>query len=207
MKLLVDGKPLKVNVHYRNGFNPEEVQKHVTACRMLEEAVNSEEFYVELMKRKFSSTMVSNMEIYDKIMSGAETLEPDVDFEIDVYAEMYHSVGKVVGYTKPNTLKTWVNRKFFNHYSYAEVAGNIFHEWLHKVGYGHSSAKDHTSVPYALGYIMEALIVRLMNGEKFTPINSDYSFPRVEVQPEKILVCYRSWKTLFRKVCYYKVSA
>jgi hypothetical protein len=49
-------------------------------------------------------------------------------------------------------------------YTPAEVAGNVFHEWTHKLGFGHDSrysVSRNSSVPYALGYIMEEL------GKKF----------------------------------------
>ena len=38
-----------------------------------------------------------------------------------------------------------------------DAAGNLFHEWLHKLGYTHSSSSTPTrpySVPYAVGYMM-----------------------------------------------------
>jgi hypothetical protein len=38
-----------------------------------------------------------------------------------------------------------------------EVAGNLAHEWTHKLGFGHESAAEHDSVPYGIGYIVREM--------------------------------------------------
>src|SRR5690606_8082794 len=99
-------------------------------------------------------------------------LSPEVDGEADIHVEAYNSYwSRVVGYTYPHTPKTWVNLKFFNGYDYADIADNIFHEWLHKLGFDHVSADEHTSVPYALGYIVRDLIKQIIKGEKLHDVN------------------------------------
>jgi hypothetical protein len=83
---------------------------------------------------------------------------------MDLELELYYSSRNTVGYTYPSGLKIWMNTKYFDVYTPAEVAGNVFHEWTHKLGFGHDSrysVSRNSSVPYALGYIMEEL------GKKF----------------------------------------
>lgn len=189
----LDITKVKVNVHSRKGFTQEEIDKHVTACILLEQAINSFEFWTRMSNLHLTSTRgKSNKEIYEMIMAGAEVLEPEADGEIDVWVEAYEANNRVVGYTTPGVLTTWVNKKFFDKYNYAEVACNIFHEWLHKIGFDHTSAKEITSVPYALGYLVEDLILELKEGKIITPISA----PK--------LICTRTWRTLWlQKKCYF----
>jgi hypothetical protein len=54
----------------------------------------------------------------------------------------------------------WVNTKYFNIYTPVSVAGNLFHEWLHKLGYTDAStfsiSRDY-SIPYAIGRMISGL--------------------------------------------------
>lgn len=200
---------LKIAVNARVGFTPEEILKHETACRMLETALNSIEFKDGVLSMDLDNMEgKSNLELYRLIMSGADNFNHEADEDIDVSVELYYKNNKVVGYTNPSTIWTWFNRKFFNQYDYADVACNLFHEYLHKCGFDHDSASDHDSVPYALGYFVEKLIRKLMAGEKLTMLTDippiiipDVLPPK---KPVKVLVCYRSWRTLWRKKCYYE---
>jgi len=107
---------------------------------------------------------LSNEEIYQKLIDGSEDLRPGIDHQMDLDLELYYSSRSTVGYTYPNGLRIWMNTKFFDRYTPAEVAGNVLHEWTHKLGFGHASSYSvsrDSSVPYALGYLMEEL------GKKF----------------------------------------
>lgn len=103
---------------------------------------------------------MSNEEIYQTILNGSEELIPGHDHQMDLELELYYSSRSTVGYTYANVSKVWMNTKYFDPYTPCEVAGNVFHEWTHKLGFGHSSsystARD-SSVPYALGYLVEEL--------------------------------------------------
>jgi hypothetical protein len=213
MKAVLNNSPikgLKVNVHSRDGFTMEEIQKHETAMGMLEQVVSSVQFRERVLTTKLVRTNgMTNVQVYELIMSGAETLGTDgADHEIDLYLEMYSARGKVVGYTRPDTIKEWLNRNFFSGFGYPEICDNAFHEWLHKLGFDHISAKDYDSVPYALGYLVEQMVKELMAGSKFTPVGTIWDQDRpndvpVIVPPvfKKVLVCRRTWRSWFRKTC------
>lgn len=199
---------LKVVVNKREGFTPEEIKKHETASQLLETALNSVEFRDGVLTLPLENMNgLTHQQVYDKIMSGAEVLTPEVDNELDVWAVVYYKNNKVVGYTNPTTILTWINRKFFGD-DYADIACNMLHEWLHKLGFDHDSASDHDSVPYALGYFVEKLIRRLMNGEKLTmigdvpPVIIPDTVPAAAV--ERVLVCSRIWYMPWRKKCHYE---
>lgn len=102
----------------------------------------------------------TNGQIYQILLNGREELKPEIDHEMDLELELYYSSRNTVGYTYPNTIRIWMNTKYFNPYTPSEVAGNVFHEWTHKLGFTHASsysvARD-SSVPYAIGYLIEEL--------------------------------------------------
>ncbi len=219
------GQRLKVVVHSRKGFSVADSEKHETAIGMLEEVLNSVDFKQRFLAVDYSYLPKGKTKekIYKQIMCGSETLSPEEDFEIDVWVEMYYENNRVVGWTTPKSIWTNLNSKFFKIYSYEEVACNLFHEWLHKLGLDHASASDYNSVPYSAGYLVEKMIKEMKKGKKFTPINS---VPTVEPKPapvptpvivpaptapvevpapEKVLVCRRTWFTLFLgKTCRYE---
>lgn len=63
----------------------------------------------------------------------------------------------MVGYTKPSINRISINEKFFRNFTSAQIAGNLAHEWVHKLGFDHRSAKEYDSVPYAIGDIVAQL--------------------------------------------------
>ena len=152
-------KKLTIEVHEQDGFTEEEKALYRRAVQKAEAALNSKKFYTEFMKSKFTSTKgLSNQEIFDMLMSGIDMFNKAEDHDIDVFITMYYANTRVVGYTNPSTCKTWVNRKFFSEYDEADISCNLIHEYLHKVGFDHKSAKELTSVPYAVGYLLERVI-------------------------------------------------
>jgi hypothetical protein len=66
----------------------------------------------------------------------------------------------VIGYTYGTSKRIWVNNKYFVTNADTSVASNLFHEWLHKVGFGHavsySVSRDY-SVPYAIGRLIGSI--------------------------------------------------
>lgn len=101
---------------------------------------------------------MSQEEVYEFLMDGKEVLDHEVDREADIELYINESYSRnVIGYTYPNTPKQWIYRRFFNSFDYREIAGNIAHEWCHKMGFNHeyrwNYLRKHT-VPYAVGYFV-----------------------------------------------------
>lgn len=154
-------------------FNASQEQKVLSAIEWIKKVVRTKEFKDRVYnftyngKREFVDNKgLSNERIYQIILDGAETLIPEVDNEMDLELELYTSnFTSTVGYTYPNVVKIWMNTKYFNNYTVAQVAGNVFHEWTHKLGFEHASSysksRDYT-VPYGLGYLMVELINKHM---------------------------------------------
>ena len=148
-------------------FDSSGEEKIMKAISIIKKVIRSKEFRDRVVGFTFNGEKafvdnggLSNDEIYQKLLEGSEDLDPGIDHEMDLDLELYHSRRNTVGYTRPDGLRIWMNSKFFNAYSPAEVAGNIFHEWTHKLGFEHAfyySVSRESSVPYALGYLIEEL--------------------------------------------------
>lgn len=151
-------------------FNSSQQDKVLTAIELIKQVVATPEFkhrvvnYTYNGKKQFVDNKgLSNEEIYRILLDGKEDLLPEVDYQMDLELELYYSVKNTVGYTYPNTLRIWMNTKYFNNYTPAQVAGNLFHEWLHKLGFDHASSNTtgrSSSVPYAIGYLIEELAAK-----------------------------------------------
>jgi hypothetical protein len=135
------------------------------AVEIIKQVVATEEFRSKVLNHTYGGVKTfvdnggfSNAQIYQKILDGAETLQNTKDNEMDMEVELYYASTSTVGYTYANNKRIWVNTKFFDRYTPAGVAHNLFHEWLHKLGFGHASSyspsRDY-SVPYAIGSIVD----------------------------------------------------
>jgi hypothetical protein len=161
------GANLSINLVMRD-FNDEQEKKELDAAERLKIVINSTEFKERILAHTYNGELTfvdnggfSNEEIYQKIMEGAETLTPEIDYEMDIDVTMYYKSSSTVGYTYPDTNRTWVNSKFFNGYTPGQVAANMAHEWTHKIGFDHSfynNAARPYSVPYAVGSIISELV-------------------------------------------------
>lgn len=194
---------LTVEINSMKGFSDKDIEKYSMAITLLETVINTQEFVNQVKEMKLTGLNgLARSELISMIFSGAEALRPEHDGKIDVDVVMYDENNNVVGYTNPSTVKTWLNNKFFKKYTHAEVACNLFHEWLHKLGFDHRSATDYTSIPYALGYLVREMIKDLQRGVKFTPLDVSsipYEPVKLPPPPAKVWVCRRRF--IFFKKC------
>jgi hypothetical protein len=156
----------KANITYMN-LTATQKTKYNKAVALVKKVVATEAFrnkilnYTYLGKKQFADNKGrTNAQIYQSILDGAEALKPVKNNTMDLGVKMYTQASSVVGYTNPSITYINVNTKFFNTYATNQVAGNLFHEWLHKLGYGHdasATAKRPYSVPYAVGYMIRDL--------------------------------------------------
>lgn len=154
------------NIQYHN-FEPEQEAKVEKAIEIIKKVVSSKEFKDRVInftyngqKQFVDNKGMTNAQIYQALLDGREDLLPTVDNQMDLELELYYSWTSTVGYTTQDVLLIHMNTKFFNPYTPTEVAGNIFHEWTHKLGFDHAqsySVSRDSSVPYAIGYLIEEL--------------------------------------------------
>ena len=148
-------------------FEAEDEAKVQKAFEIIKQVVASNEFRKRILnftyqgKKQFVDNKgLTNAEIYQILLDGKEDLKPEVDHEMDLELELYYSWRSTVGYTTPGALRIYMNTKFFDPYTPTQVAGNVFHEWTHKLGFDHDanySVSRDSSVPYAIGYLIEEL--------------------------------------------------
>jgi hypothetical protein len=157
------------------GFNQEGLTKINKAFELLQEVINSEEFKDRVInfknstgERKFASNKgLTNEEIYKIFMEGRETLQPETPGEMNFYLNLYYKPwSKVIGYTSGTTNVINMNWKFFKGFAPFSVSANLAHEWTHKIGFDHTSAKEHDSAPYAIGYIVGDMAELLLKKSK-----------------------------------------
>lgn len=149
------------------GFTPDQVTKYNKAIAIVKKVVATEAFRSRVLGFKFNGSTqfannrgLSNAQIYQSILDAAETLTPAKNNSMDLGVKLYYASTNVIGYTNPSITYINVNTKYFNSFTADQVSGNLFHEWLHKIGYGHDSAATAQrpySVPYAIGYIVRDL--------------------------------------------------
>ena len=148
-------------------FDANDEIKVKKAFAIIKKVIASAEFRTRVIDFTYSGTKrfvdndnFTNAQIYQKLLDGSEDLQPGVDNQMDLDLELYYSSRSTVGYTYADGLRIWMNTKFFDAYTPCEVDGNFFQEWTHKLGFGHASSYSvsrDSSVPYALGYLVEEL--------------------------------------------------
>jgi hypothetical protein len=154
---------LSSQIYFYNFIYSEEL-KMEKAIQIIKLVVATDEFRSKVLNHSYDGrkTFVdnngyTNTQIYQKILEAAETLQPTKNNRIDADVELYYEASNIVGYTYASTNKIWVNKKYFSSYTPAGVAHNLFHEWMHKLGFKHSrtwsESRDY-SVPYSLGYLV-----------------------------------------------------
>ena len=109
------------------------------------------------VKKFVDNNGLTNTQIYYKILNGAEKLLPTADNEMDLKIKTYYQNSSTVGYTSSSSMYINMNTKFLNNYTSNETAKTMMHEWLHKLGFSHSSyytSSRNYSVPYGVGKII-----------------------------------------------------
>ncbi|MBA2406067.1 MAG: hypothetical protein H0V66_14925 [Bdellovibrionales bacterium] len=154
-------------------FSTTQQDKILEAAELIKLVVASAEFkeavlnHTYLGKKTFvDNGGLSNTQIYQRFLKGAEKLTPQPNNAMDVELQLYTEASNTVGYTFPNTKRIWMNTKYFNSFTAEQVAGNLTHEWMHKLGFGHSSTANDArpySVPYAIGYLINKLAKTHLN--------------------------------------------
>ena len=153
-------------------FQSADIDKVQQALSFIQKIVRTTEFRDRVLNHTYQgvkqfvdSNGLTNEQIYEKFLDGKETLLPVIDNQMDLQLELYANYStSTVGYTYANTTKIWMNRKYFDAYDPEEVARNVFHEWTHKLGFGHDSSSTSRrpySVPYAVGNIIQDLAYKL----------------------------------------------
>jgi hypothetical protein len=167
-----DASTFKVQAMAVN-FEAHQEEKIRKASELIRKVISSETFKRRVLNYRYNGKKafidndgLTNAQIYKKILAGRELMtnlgkNHTMDLEIELYSDP-DSI--TIGYTYPNIVRIFMNAKYFNRFLPYEVADNMMHEWLHKLGFDHSvenTPERPHSVPYAIGYIMRDLARKL----------------------------------------------
>lgn len=156
---------------YLVNFDSSQEQKVRDAVHIIKKVITSKEFKERVLNYEYKGSRkfvdnhgLSNEEIYNRILEGAEQMgNTSRNNMMNVELELYHQMTNTIGYTYPNTVRIWINKKYFAKYTPVKVADNLMHEWMHKLGFTHATTWSHDrdhSVPYAIGYLIEELAAK-----------------------------------------------
>jgi hypothetical protein len=145
-------------------FTAAQITKYQAAVAIAKKVIGTEAFRTRILNYTWSGAKQfannigrTNAQIYQTILDAAETLQPSKNNTMDLGVKMYYENSSIIGFTNGSITYINVNTKFFDQFNAAEVAGNLMHEWLHKLGYDHdfsSTPQRPYSVPYAIGYLV-----------------------------------------------------
>lgn len=156
-----------------SGFDRDQEDKIHKAFDLIKRVVASDEFKRRVLGKSYKGKKQfvdnggnTNAEIYKKILNASEKLTPGNNNTMDLNLEAYYESANVIGYTMPSIRTVYVNKRYLSKSSFKpnQVAMNLTHEWLHKLGFKHAqknSASRPHSVPYGVGYIMRELASKM----------------------------------------------
>jgi hypothetical protein len=168
----VQAQTFDINANMR-GFDSVQEGKLLDAFDMIKRVVGSDEFKRRVLGHTYNGKKqyvdnggYTNAQVYKAILEGAEKLSPKKNNAMDLDLETYTESNIVIGYTMPSITTIYMNTKYLNlsKFQANQVAMNLTHEWLHKLGFKHAqnnSASRPHSIPYAVGYIMRDLAAKL----------------------------------------------
>ncbi|HXH75485.1 MAG TPA: hypothetical protein VNJ08_11000 [Bacteriovoracaceae bacterium] len=145
-----------------------------TAQELIKDVVGTEEFRDLVLNHTYNGVKtfvdnggLTNQQIYDKFLDGAESLNKIANNMMDMEIETYYENSNTVGYTNSSSPRVYMNTKYLDTYSAAGATSNMTHEWLHKLGFHHavyySTSRDY-SVPYAVGRMVSSIAYKIANG-------------------------------------------
>lgn len=150
-----------------SNFSKTQEDKVMDAFELIKKVVASDEFKSKVLNKTYNGKKqfvqnngLTNSQIYKKILEASEKLTPGKNNTMDLVLTTYYTEANVIGYTKASIKTIYMNRRYLSTFQPYQVAMNLFHEWLHKLGFGHdyeSTTRRPHSVPYAIGYIVRDL--------------------------------------------------
>lgn len=143
-------------------FTLREMEIAKTGLKLLNDALNDKQFHEMVLATRFVGTKDSSVVILEKLLSGADHLDPRKDNIMNVQFVMYYNwFSRAIGYVLDGDRTIYVNRKYFGGSNGAvNFASNCLHEYLHLIGYSHSSARDFGSPPYKMNSLFEEWCLR-----------------------------------------------
>lgn len=145
---------MEIKIHGLHNLNVHEQQLIISSTQKLVPVFASTIWKVAIIHGRYSENRgYVGTKLYEYLLQGGD-LRPDgsspADQVMDLDITGFWAWSSTVGYTSLWALKTFINRKFLDKFTEAEVAGHVAHEYCHRLGFTHNFVKS-TSVPYLVG--------------------------------------------------------
>jgi hypothetical protein len=174
-----------IKLHELSNASSGERKWVLASVEYLEHAINSDEFRQRVTQYRSKhrpgfrwNKSLANEAILAFVVTGAEQLSPERDYEWDLYLSVYSGRADVVGRTSPSSKVVEMNRNalhFRGPQDIPGICGNIAHEHCHKLGFDHPYQKrrwrKHT-VPYAIGILVKDLVAKRVSHSSQVTVES-----------------------------------
>ncbi len=180
-KGLTDNDPeqIRVVINDLRGATEKEARIAMESALLMEKVLNDLEFKTKVTNPPFIveyTNGLSLQQIYDKIKSGSTELEPAVDRTANLRVSIYYKrFSRAIGYTYPDTVWQWFNRKFLLDSVSGRItlSSNFLHEYCHKCQFDHPyRGFSRREVPYFYGDSLETVADKFFKNGKLTVASS-----------------------------------
>lgn len=159
---------IEVRFVQTRGFTDAIQTRFLRAAEKLRRVLASDEFKQKVLGFKYQGQRqyvqnldLTNEQIYLMMLRGREIYLGENNGSMDLNLEFYNQRSSVIGYTSETTRWIYLNWYHYVDFEDQDIADNLVHEWLHKLGFDHdfnSTARRPSSVPYAVGGIVYDLM-------------------------------------------------
>jgi hypothetical protein len=169
--VILDGKLVDIEIHGFKNFTEEEKVFYINAINLKLRVLSSSEFKKRWLSTPMKETNgLTRLQAYTKILSGYDAFSRHIDGDLDFFFNLYYQKSDTIGYTYIGKLGTYTNRYFLavwmkDPYGHAYLAGHLFHEYLHSVGFKHKFTKKGTLV-YKGGYLVRDMGKEIIDGKE-----------------------------------------
>lgn len=119
-----------ITVAWFVGNTQTEIERNTLAIQKAEATIMGQCFQDKLLNSKLDETQTNGLtktQVLEYVRGSKTTIE----------LEAYRKSNSVVGYTYASTDRIWFNRKFHDKFTPCQVAANLSHELMHKLGFKH----------------------------------------------------------------------
>lgn len=162
---------IQVNLVESRGFEGERLSKLHRSLELLERVFASDPFRAEMLGFRFqgrpgfaNADGLTNKQVLEHIHAAQESYHPVPDgiaqLYLNLYTPPYLRRWATVGYTYPDQADIFMNAYYFDSFREEQIAGNVAHEWMHKLGFDHDFRAT-TRRPYSVPYAVGEMVVRI----------------------------------------------
>lgn len=178
LSLLIPCAPtlaLTLKVADRDNLTTVQTRKLDQAVTIVNQVINGHEFRSRVLAFRFEgrerfaqANGLTNAQVYDVLMSGAELFpkrsaaDQVADLRVSIYhPPWYKSFGPATAFTSPGDAYLHIYNRYFDGAALSELSATLIHEWSHKLGFDHdseSTSRRPYTVPYGLGTIVSQIV-------------------------------------------------